>query len=175
MKILITENTAASNEIIANEKAAANNGKTLLSMLDKLGLTVDSVNGWATIEQEFRKDYPKADLNFNLRANGLETEYRDAEAFYLKNRHTLRFTAVTDGEIESIKESQRVYATGNQIKVHALINEITDKLNNLQSLGVDINQDKVYLLNRVFEGDPRATPKIKVNSTNLTSLLINLK
>ena len=102
-KILIKENTGASNEIITNERTAASNGKTLLSMLDKLGLTVDSVNDWGAIEAQFTKDYPKAPLTFNLQANGIETQYRDAEAFYLKHRHALRFEPLTDEQIQAIK------------------------------------------------------------------------
>ena len=85
-RILLKENENSYNEIIANEKIAYSNGKTLLSMLDKLGLTVSKVDSWQLIEQEFTKDYPKASLTFNLQANGIETEFRDAEAFYLKHR-----------------------------------------------------------------------------------------
>lgn len=174
-KILIKENVAASNEIIANERSAANNGKTLLSMLDKLGLTLDTVSDWGAIEQEFTKDYPKASLTFNLQANGIETAYRNAEAFYLKNRHALRFEPLTDGEIESIKESQRVYAAGSQIEAIELFNKIKDSLLKLKELGVPMDLNKAYLINRVLIGDHRENPPLKIDPTALYHNLINLK
>ena len=174
-KILIKENVAVSNEIIANERSAANNGKTLLSMLDKLGLTLDTVSDWGAIEQEFTKDYPKASLTFNLQANGIETAYRNAEAFYLKNRHALRFTAVTDGEIESIKESQRVYAAGSQIEAIELCNKIKDSLLKLKELGVPINLNKTYLVSKVLIGDERLQDPLVIDPKTLYQDLINLK
>ena len=174
-KIIIKENVAASNEIIANERSAANNGKTLLSMLDKLGLTLDTVSDWGAIEQEFTKDYPKASLTFNLQANGIETAYRNAEAFYLKNRHALRFTAVTDGEIESIKESQRVYAAGSQIEAIELFTTIKDSLLKLKDLGVVLDLNKTYIVSKVLIGDHRESPALKIDPTALYHTVINLK
>lgn len=174
-KILIKENTAAINEIIANERSAASNGRTILAMLDKLGLTLDTVSEWATIEQEFTKDYPKGTLLFNLQANGIETEYRDAEAFYLKNRHALRFTALTDAEIESIKESQRVYAAGSQIQAIELFNTIKDSLLKLKELGVPVNLNKTYLVSKVLIGDERLQDPLSIDPTTLYHDLINLK
>jgi hypothetical protein len=175
-RILLNENTAASNEIIANEMAAANNGKTLLSMLDKLGLTVESVNDWAAIEQEFKKDYPKAPLTFNLQANGIENEYREAEAFYTKHRHALRFEPFTDEQIEAIKENQRVYADQpNQIEAFELFNTVKDSLLRLQEIGVKIDLNKTYLVNRVLIGDERQKPALKIDPKAMYHTLVNLK
>jgi hypothetical protein len=48
MRILIKEIHQLSSKInlVKWRKAAIRNGKTLLSMLDKLGLTLDTVNDW---------------------------------------------------------------------------------------------------------------------------------
>lgn len=176
MKILIKENQVISNEAISIEKQNYSNGKTLLQMLDKLGLTLTSVNDWGAIEREFTKDYPKASLTFNLQANGIESDYRAAEAFYVKNQHRLRFEPLTDEQAEAIREKHRVYAsTEKQIEAHGLLSEITDKLNRLIELGVNVDVNKTYLVNRVFEGDPRQKPAIQMNQRSLSELLINLK
>lgn len=175
-RILLKENEASSNEMIQNSKKAYSNGKTLLSMLDKLGLTVESVNDWAAIEQEFKKDYPKAPLTWNLQANGIETEYREAEDFYLKHRHALRFEPLTDAMIEEIKESQRVYADKpKQIEAIQLFDTIKDSLLRLKELGVPMDLNKTYLINRVLIGDHRENPPLKIDSTALYHNLINLK
>lgn len=175
-RILLNENIAASNEIIANAKNAYSNGITLLSMLDKLGLTVESVNDWAAIEQEFIKDYPKAPLTFNLQANGIETPYREAEAFYTKHRHALRFEPFTDEQIEATKENQRVYADRpNQIEAFELFNTVKDSLLRLQEIGVKIDVNKTYLINRVLIGDDRQKPALKIDPAAMYHTLVNLK
>ncbi len=175
-RILLNENIAASNEIIANAKNAYSNGQTLISMLDKLGLTVESVNDWAAIEQEFIKDYPKSPLTFNLQANGIEAPYREAEAFYTKHRHALRFEPFTDEQIEAIKENQRVYADQpNQIEAFELFNTVKDSLLRLQEIGVKIDFNKTYLINRVLIGDDRQKPALKIDPAAMYHTLINLK
>ena len=175
-RILLKENENSYNEIISNSKTAYSNGKTLLSMLDKLGLTVSKVDSWQLIEQEFTKDYPKASLTFNLQANGIETEFRDAEAFYLKHRLQMSFGPLTDEQIENIKESQRVYATTeSQIKAIELFNTVKDSLLKLKDLGVPMDLNKTYLINRVLIGDHRENPPLKIDSTALYHNLINLK
>lgn len=175
-KILLHENTNAYNELITNAKNAYSNGKTLLSMLDKLGLTVESVNDWAAIEQEFIKDYPKAPLTFNLQANGIETEYREAEAFYLKHRLQMSFEPLTDEQIENIKESQRVYTTNEkQIEAIELFTTIKDSLLKLKDLGVVLDLNKTYIVSKVLIGDHRESPALKVDPTALYHTVINLK
>lgn len=175
-KILLSENANAYNEIIANEKIAYSNGKTLLSMLDKLGLTIDSVNDWGAIELEFKKAFPRASLQFNIDANGITEQYREAEAFYLKHRHALRFGPLTDEQIENIKESQRVYTTNEkQIEAIELFNTVKDSLLRLKELGVPMDLNKTYLINRVLIGDHRESPALKVDSTALYHNLINIK
>lgn len=175
-RILLKENANSYNEIIANAKNAYSNGKTLLSMLDKLGLTVDSVNEWGAIEVQFTKDYSKSPLAFNLQANGIETEYREAEAFYLKHRHALRFEPFTDEQIEEIKEAQRVYADKpKQIEAIELFNTVKDSLLKLKELGVSIDVNKTYLINRVLIGDERQKPALTLDPTALYHTIINLK
>ena len=175
-KILLLENEIISDEIIQDARRAFSNGQVLISKLDKLGLTVESVNDWEAIELEFIKDFPKAPLTFNLQANGIETEFRDAEAFYVKHRHALRFEPITDEQIEEIKESQRVYADKpKQIEAIELFNTVKDSLLKLKDLGVVLDLNKTYLINRVLIGDDRESPALKVDPTALYHTVINLK
>ena len=175
-RILLKENEASYNEVITNAKNAYSNGITLLSMLDKLGLTLSKVENWEAIEQEFTKDYPKAPLTFNLQANGIETEFRDAEAFYLKHRLQMSFEPLTDAMIEQTKESQRVYTTNeSQIRAIELFNTIKDSLLELKDLGVVLDLNKTYLINRVLIGDDRISPSLTVEPKELYHTVINLK
>lgn len=175
-RILLKENENSYKEIISNAKKAYSNGITLLSMLDKLGLTIDSVNDWQSIEQEFTKDYPKAPLTFNLQANGIESEYRDAEGFYQKNRLQMSFEPVTESQISDIKESQRVYtANEKQIEAIELFNTIKDSLLKLKDLGVVLDLNKTYIVSKVLIGDHRESPALKIDPTALYHTVINLK
>ena len=175
-RILLKENEASSNEMIQNSKNAYSNGKTLISMLDKLGLQVESVNDWAAIEQEFKKDYPRASLKFNIDANGITEQYGEAETFYLKHRLQMSFEPFTDEQIEAIKENQRVYADQpNQIEAFELFNTVKDSLLRLQEIGVKIDLNKTYLVNRVLIGDERQKPALKIDPKAMYHTLVNLK
>ena len=175
-KILLSENANSYNEIIANKKQDFANGQILISMLKKIGLTVSKVDSWQSIEQEFTKDYPKATLTFNLEVNGIATEYREAEAFYLKQCQRLSFEPLTDAIIESIKESQRVYTTTeNQVKAIELFNTLKDSLLKLKDLGVVLDLNKTYVVSKVLIGDHRENPPLKIDHTALYHTVINLK
>lgn len=175
-KILLHENTNAYNELISNAKNAYSNGINLISKLDKLGLTVSKVENWEAIELEFKKDYPKATIQFNIDANGITEQYREAEAFYLKHRLQMSFEPLTDAEIESIKESKRVYTTNvKQIEVIELFDTIKESLLRLKDLGIDINVNKTYLVNRVLIGDDRQKPFLTIDPKALYQTVINLK
>lgn len=175
-RILLKENEASSNEIIANAKNAYSNGITLLSMLDKLGLTLSKVENWEAIESSLMTDYPKATIQFNIDANGITEQYREAEAFYLKHRQRLSFEPITDEQIESIKESQRVYATTeSQIKTIELFNTVKDSLLKLKDLGVVLDLNKTYIVSKVLIGDHRESPALKIDPTALYHTVINLK
>lgn len=175
-KIILKENESVSNEIINNAKTAISNGKKLISMLDRLGLTVvDEVSDWQAISDKFTKDYPKATLTFNLKANGIEGPYREAEAFYLKHRHALRFETLTEAEIEAIKEEHRVYAAGSQIEAIELFNTVKDSLLRLQEMGVKLDLNHIYDISKVFRYDPRQKPAVTIEPTALYHNLINLK
>lgn len=175
-RILLSENANSYNELIAAKKQDFANGQKLISMLDKIGLKVDIVSDWQIIEQEVKKDYPKAPLTFNLQANGLETEYREAEAFYMKNKHRMSFEPLTDEKIESIKEQQRKYTSNEkQNEAIELFKTVTESLLRLKDLGVSINPDKTYLVSRVIVGDQREKPSIKIDPKALYETVINLK
>ena len=175
-KILLKENEIIANEIIANARIAYSNGRTILSMLDKIGLKVDTVTDWSEIEAQFTKDFPKATLTFNLQALGIETEYREAEAFYLKHRYTLRFTHVTDEEIEGIKEANRVYATTEkQIEIVQIFERMVNDLNRLKELGAKIDENKTYLVSRVLNGYILQKPFVMIDKEQLYHTVINLK
>lgn len=175
-RILLSEMPAVANELIQLEQLKSANGKKVLKMLSSIGLDVSKIDNWQAIEQEFTKDYPKATLTFNLQANGIEAEYSEAEAFYLKNRNAMSFDEVTPEHIEDIRENCRVYADSpEQIKAHGLITTVVENLNLLDQLGVKFDFATIYEVSRLFEGDVRATPKLKVNQKTLASTLVNLK
>nr|WP_309760376.1 hypothetical protein [Flavobacterium sp.] len=175
-KILLLENENSYNEIISNSKTAYSNGQTLLSKLAKLGLTLSKVENWEAIELEFKKDYPKATIQFNIDANGITEQYREAEAFYVKHRHALRFEPLTQIEIEQIRESQRIYTTNeNQVRAIELFNTIKDSLLELKNMGVPMDLNKTYLINRVLIGDDRLSLALKVDPSALYNTVINLK
>ena len=175
-RILLKENANSYNEIIANKKQDFANGQMLIKMLAKIGLAVENVNDWGAIEQHFMTEFPKANLTFNLQANSIESEYREAEAFHLKHRQRLSFEPITDEQIESIKESQRVYATTeSQIKAIELFNTVKDSLLKLKDLGVVLDLNKTYIVSKVLIGDHRESPALKVDPTALYHTVINLK
>jgi hypothetical protein len=175
-KILLKENANISNEKITNATNAYNNGIKLLQKLEAIGLKLDSVTDWDEIVKHFTAEYPKAPKKLSLELSGVLDEFTDAENFYLTHKGRLRYEPITDQEIESIKENSRQYATSEkQIEVHGLVHEITDKLNKLNSLGIKLDANKIYLLNRVFDGDLRQNPILNVNQRELSNLLIDLK
>lgn len=175
-RILLKENEATYNELIQLENLKFNNGKTLISMLAGIGLTVDKIDDWQAIEQEFTKDYPKATLLFNLQANGIEAQYKEAETFYLKNRYVMRFEQITNDQAESLKEQYRVYADQpNQLEAYDLIHKTVQNLNRLDQLGVKFDFGIIYEVSRLFHGDQRETPALSVNQKVLVSTLTNLK
>ena len=168
-KILLKENEIISDEIIQNARIAYSNGQVLISKLNKLGLTVSKVENWEVIELEFKKDYPKATIQFNIDANGITEQYREAEAFYLKHRLQMSFEPFTQIEIEQIRESQMIYTTNeNQVIAIELFNTIKDSL-----LVLDLN--KTYIVSKVLIGDNRESPALKLDTTALYHTVINLK
>lgn len=175
-KILLKENEVIYNEVIYNEKQQFENGKTLLRLLAKIGIVKTELTNWSEIESLVSVDYPKATIQFNIDANGITEQYREAEAFYLKHYQRLSFEPITPEQIEAIKEKHRIYATTEeQLEAYALINTVVDSLNRLIDLGIDINVNKTYLVNRSIDGDLREKPPLKVNQSHLTETLMYLK
>ena len=175
-RILLKENANSYNEIIANKKQDFANGQILIKMLAKIGLTVENVNDWGAIEQHFMTPFPKAPLTFNLQAEGIETEFRETEAYYLKHRLQMSFEPVTESQISDIKESQRVYTTNEkQIEAIELFTTIKDSLLKLKDLGVVLDLNKTYIVSKVLIGDHRESPALKIDPTALYHTVINLK
>ena len=175
-KILLKENEIISDEIIQNARIAYSNGQVLISKLNKLGLTVSKVENWEVIELEFKKDYPKATIQFNIDANGITEQYREAEAFYLKHRLQMSFEPFTQIEIEQIRESQMIYTTNeNQVIAIELFNTIKDSLLKLKDLGIVLDLNKTYIVSKVLIGDNRESPALKLDTTALYHTVINLK
>ena len=175
-RILLKENEVTYNEVIYNEQQQFENGKTLLRLLAKIGIVKTELTNWSEIESLVKVHFPLGTIQFNIDAQGITTEYREAEAFYLKHYQRLSFEPIKPEKIEAIKEKHRIYATSEkQIEVHGLVNTVVDSLNRLIELGMDINQDKIYMLNTAFEGDWRANPRLKVNQSQLTGVLTYLK
>lgn len=175
-RILLKENEVIYNEVIYNEQQQFENGKTLLRLLAKIGIEKTEVTNWSEIESLVSVDYPKATIQFNIDANGITEQYRESEAFHLKHYQRLSFEPITPEQIEAIKEKHRIYATTEkQIEVHGLVNTVVDSLNRLIELGMDINVNKAYIVNRAFYGDLREKPPLKVNQSHLTETLMYLK
>jgi len=173
-KILLSENSEVYNDLIAYENLKSQNGTTLLTMLDKMGLTFERVEDWNDVIEAVTKDYPKANLHFNLNANGIYEQYQEAEAFFLQNRSVMSFTILSDNEIEAIKESSRIYAdTPAQIEAHGLFQNVVDSLTRLKEMGVRIEADELYQVSRVFAGGDRHTP-LQIDKKNLATTLMKL-
>jgi TRAP-type uncharacterized transport system substrate-binding protein len=173
-RILLKENENLSNSIIELKKTQSNNGTQILSMLNELGLSIKSFNSWSEeVEQEFRKEYPKASLDFCLDANGIKEQYKEAEAFYLKNQNNLSFEQLTNEEIEEVKEKYRAYATTEkQIEAYNLANSVVKDLNRLEDLGIRVNSHHVMNLCSVFHSN---NSKVEVYTENLNERIISLK
>lgn len=175
-RILLKENEVNYNDVIYNEKQQFENGKTLLRLLAKIGIEKTEVTNWSEIESLVKVPFPLANIQFNIDSQGITTGYRSAEEFYLKHYQRLSFEPITAEQIEAIKEKHRIYATTEkQLEAHALINTVVDSLNRLIELGIDINVNKAYIVNRAFDGDLREKPPLKVNQSHLTETLIYLK
>jgi hypothetical protein len=175
-KILLSENDVLANAALTNEQHKINNAKALLAMLQKLGLTVDSVSDWGEIEPHFRKDYPKATLQFNIEANGIEEPYRAAEAFFQKNWQSLRFEPMTEQEIEDIKEQHRIYAeTPGQIEAYNLIHSIKDNFNRLHSFGVKMDLNSLYDVIACFGSSLNSNNPLQISERHLIRIIGDLK
>lgn len=176
-KILLKENEVAYNQLLSYEISKYDNGKTLLAMLAKIGLNLSSVENWESIEQEFKKDYPKANLTFNLQANGIEQEYKEAEAYYLKHRQAMTFEPLTEDQQEAIREQYRLYATTpQQIEAHGLINSIVDNFNRLYELGVNsMDGAQIRNIDRVFAFSHIDKVKFQIQPDALTKIIQAIK
>ena len=62
-----------------------------------------------------------------------------------------------------------------QIEAIELFNTVKDSLLKLKDLGVVLDLNKTYLINRVLIGDDRESPALKVDPTALYHTVINLK
>ena len=169
-KILLNENEAFSNLVIKEYNDNYAKGKTLLSMLSKLGCTVVNFDNWQTVEQHFMQDFPKATLEFNLQANGIEAEYLEAKAFH--QRGGLSYVPMTAEQEEVIRETHRIYAaTDKQIEAYQLINETVSNFNRLAELGLKMDFSEIYLTSRIFTYDRKMT----INQRYLLNAISNLK
>lgn len=175
-RILVKFNNATFDELIQYEKLKYNNGLKLIGMLGRLGLNLKEIDSWDAVEQHFKMDYPKATLQFNLQANGIEDDYRTTEAFYLKNQSLLAYEPLTESRTEAIREQCSIYAERpEQLEIYNIVHRIVTDLNRLTELGLKLDAGEIYNLNRVFDRNPRDTPSIIVNQTELAGALIHLK
>lgn len=174
-RILLSENEVAATELIQYHQLKAANGKTLLSKLDKMGLTFECVDNWDQVIEALTKDYPNAKLLFNLQAAGIEDQYNEAEAFYQKNYSVLSFEPLTDQQIEAIKESSRVYADQpNQIEAYNLFQSIVNNAKRLKELGVRMELEELYKVNICLQGGNRYQ-ELSLSQKELTATLMKLK
>lgn len=175
-RILLSENEAAANELIQYNEIKVANGKTLLSKLDKMGLTLTSVSDWKLeVEQPLSKQFPNASITFNVQSAGIDEEYISAKNFFEKNQSIISFEEFTEEQAEAIREEQRHYAESpQQLKAYGLMQTVVDSLLRLSELGVKLNLDELYQVSYLFTGGNRHAP-LQVNKREQISVLMKLK
>ena len=175
-KILLDDRTELANKVIIELSQSYENGKKMLSLLAAIGIEKSEITDWQEIETLCKKDFPKATIQFNIEANGIEKEYKEAEAFYLKHRNSISYSPISEEEKEINRESVRIYAdTPQQIEAYNLIMQTIDNLNRLGELGVKIDFTLSYQLHKVFESRYDRTPQMKPNKTYLVSAVKGVK
>ncbi len=175
-KILLDDRQALANNVIKELSQTFENGQKMLSLLKEIGIDKTELTDWAEIETICKANFPNATIQFNIEANGIEKQYRDAEEFYRKNKGALSFEPMSEQEKENERENLRIYATtDNQIEAHALILQTIDNFNRLQELGVNLDYSNAHFLNKVFSYDYRKEVKMEVYKPNLISLITELK
>ncbi|MBZ4044505.1 hypothetical protein [Flavobacterium hibisci] len=175
-RILLDENKEAANELITYHQLKVSNGHKLISMLDRIGLTLTHVSDWyLEVEQHLSKQFPNASVTFNVEAAGLKSEYEEAEAFYLKNRYNMSFEPFTEDQAENIREQARLYAEGaGQIEAHKHFTSVVESLTRLKELGIRIDIDEAYRLSPVFAGGNRFE-SLRLVPKELNAVLMKLK
>lgn len=151
-RILLKEDTARFNNSISELKEAYSKGVELLKILNTdLGLNLKAVKDWQTdVIAPLTTDYPKAKLEFNLQANGLETAYNEALTLY--NKQGFRFESVSSEQIDEIREACTQYATTpQQIEAYHIIHNVVKEMDRLKELGFIRNYDNLYLVDRVWQ------------------------
>ncbi|SHM35672.1 hypothetical protein [Flavobacterium xanthum] len=173
-RILLQENENVANSVIAAHERKSNNGTQILTMLDQLGLKLSSFESWPReVEQNFRKEYPKASLDFCLDAAGIKEPYRIAESFYLANKNDLSFEQLTKEQIEAIREQYRTYADSDiQIELHNLAHKVAKDLNRLQELGISVNHYQTNAFCSVLISE---NGKVQTYTKGLNAKILSLK
>jgi hypothetical protein len=176
MKHLIKENQLLSTAIIKERNQHFANGQILLQKLNELGLELTKLDSWNQVDEFVKTAYPKAAISFCLEAQGITEPYNEAKKYYDSKLGQLAYTPLTDAAAEQIKESNRVYATTQkELEVVQLFNSVKNNLLRLQELGIRIDVNKAYLLNRTLSGFDRGTPAIKIDEDALYHNIINLR
>ena len=175
-KILLDDRTEMGNNVIAELSQSYENGKKMLLLMQAIGIDKSEINDWSEIENLCKENFPKATLQFNIEANGIEKKYREAEEFFRKHKGALTYEPMSEEEKEKIREEIRIYATTKkQLEARALILQTIDNFNRLQELGARLDYESSYLLHKVFSYDGRTTPKMKPSKSHLINLITELK
>ena len=174
-KILLDDRTEMGNNVIAELSQSYENGKKMLLLLQAIGIDKSEINDWQEIENLCKENFPKATLQFNIEANGIEKQYKEAESFYLKHKGALTYEPMSEEEKEINREELRIYAeTPQQIEAYGIIMQTIENFNRLAKLGININFSNSHILNPVFERGSDITPQMQVNKRHLVSVLRNL-
>ncbi|SHL02933.1 hypothetical protein [Flavobacterium xanthum] len=173
-RILLQENENVANSVIAAHQRKENNSQRILTILKEIGLSLESFENWEReVEQHFRTQYPKASLDFCLDAAGIKEPYRQAESLYKEHYNDLSFEKLNDEGKEAIRESYRQYAeTENQIEAYNLAHSIVKDLNQLQELGIRVNQQYAMNFCNVFHS---TNSKVEVYENMLNDRILTLK
>lgn len=133
-RILLQENENLSSSVINQKQESYKAGLFVLNGLKKLGLELQSITDFETdVVPYFKTDFPKSTLAFNLQSRGVEKEYNALFDYYNANKNGILFVEPTPVEIQSIKESYRVYASNKQEEAHALVHSVVSDLNKLKN------------------------------------------
>ena len=172
---LLNENQKISNVKIQHQKEAYEAGQNFLKLLKPLG--IDTFTTWQKIKDKLNEPFPNASLLFNIQSQGLEQTFNEAEKHYNKyNSSIMRFEAVTDEEIEQIKEDAKVYTVNDvQNEAFEVLDRVAADLSRLNGLGLNIHTEDIRNLHRLFEVDNRAKQTVAINQRNLKDYIPQLK
>ena len=179
-KILLSENKVLIEAAFEHEKAKMQTLSKLPALLKPFGLEAGEAKqlSWLALESKIKDTFlfPNATEEHNLNCMGLAKEFHDLKEYYRLSTWAFDAKNLSEEDNEAIREKYRIYTSNDtQNSIHALVDTVVNSLNKLTEMGVIINADQLYNVNRIFEGDNRLTPSVRTNQKYLSDTLIRLK